>query len=721
MKTIFKKPVALIMGMLLAVAAVFGGSTVNALAQETIEHSKTIEGSGDDYTLKLTVTGKDKKDAGSTATTANGHADIVLVLDRTNSMTSSLGNTTRIQALKTAATEFVSGLTEDSLSNISVVSFGMTSTSGNTPVTIEQGWTSISSSTKTNINNKIEGLTLHNDDYSYDTTYYPGLSKANDLLSDVSGTGNNKYVIFFSDGENSDSSFGYNLSAMASTVKSKATVFTLGIPVPDPFGGMFGGSDTDPADLVNMASGSDKYFSVNNVSAMNTAFTQALQTIKTETTVNSTPMTNVTITDVLSEYVELRGDVSVSGNTGNVTAQSVNGKNVSVTLDSVPEGETVTVSIPVKPSQAARDAADAAGSSESRFKTNAGATLKVNYGSDEQTFAYGEEPEIVLTGAQQDTPHSDIYFKLKKTLEVKAGDKKAPNAVFEFTAVSEDATAPAISIEDVAFTSEDEPDANNRITKEVNVYLPAAHAFTKAGTYVYTIAETPDTYTGEGSMTYDGEKYTLTVKVCETADGMTYDDGNGTHITLVKNSEGNKTDCIEFNNEYDKDVEVTKLIVSKTVAGEHANKNREFDYSITFTDPGNAKDVKPAKEDESIEYGAPYSFKLSDGEQIEFTLPVGTKYTIVETGAQDYEAKVVITSGETQSNDSAANGASLTVSDVTVVKGENKADFTNTYVDNPLTGIMNGKGPLLIIIPAAIGAVVLLAFVNKKRAEKQNR
>ncbi|GEM_PF-4572535 len=721
MKNIFTKGFAAAVGVMTAAASVFGMGTASTYAAENIAHTKSIEGSGDDYTLKLTVTGKDKKDESTITTTTNGHADILLVLDRTGSMSSSLGDGTRLQALQTAAKSFVSGLKDDEASNISVVTFGMTDNEGKTPVDVAQGWTTVSSVSKANINNIINGMTLHNPNNAYNTTYYPGLSKADEQLTQVSNTGNNKYVIFFSDGENSDSSYGYNLSGMATTVKSKATVFTLGIPVADPWGGMFGGSaSTDPADLKNMASSADKYYSINDANAMSNAFTQALQVIKEETTITSTPMTNVTITDVLSDYVEQNGDITVSGNSGKVTAQSVNGKNISVTLDTIPDGETVTVSIPVKPSQAAKDAADAAGNTDSTFKTNKGATLKFFYKAQEQNLDYAEEPQITLTGTQHNDPAtkpSDISFKLSKVLEVKAGDKTVPDATFKFTAVSNDADAPAITIDDVTFTSADTLNSENKVSKEISFALPEAAAFTKAGTYTYTITETADTYTGDGFMTYDDASYTLTVKVCETAQGMTYDDGNGTHIVLA-NADGDKVSGLEFNNEYDKDVEETTLVVSKTVEGDHANKNQEFEYTISFTDPGNAKDVKPARGTESIEFGTDYTFKLKDGETAEFSLPVGTKYTIVETGADSYEAKAVITCGDTQDTKSAGVGADLTVSDVTAVNGVNKADFTNTYVDNPLTGLANGKGPLFIIIPIAAGAVVLLAVANKRRARR---
>lgn len=709
MKGFFKKITAAALGLVMTATAAAGGA-VSTYAADTVEHTKTIEGSGDSYTLKLNVTGKDKKDESTSTTTTNGHADVLLVLDVTSSMSNTMSDgKTRLSAVQSAATQFVSGLNDDASSNIALITWGLTSNSGNTPIWTNQDWTGVSAASKASLNNTINGLTLHNDNYSYDTTYAPVLNEAATLLdsSKVSSDGNNKYVIFFSDGDASDSQT--TIATAANKIKTNATVFTVGLPA------TYWYQSTDKIESV--ATDSSKYYEVSNVNDMISAFNGALETIKTETKVSSTPMTNVTINDVLSQYVELNGDISVSGNSGNVTAQSVNGKSISVSLDKLPEGETVTLSIPVKPSQAAKDAADAAGDTDSTFATNDSATLSYSYDGDVQEVAYAETPQITLKGTKQDdkpVQQSDISFDLVKNLEVKAGDKVVPDAAFKFSAETTVANAPAISIDDVTFTSADTLDSDNKASKSVSFTLPAASEFPAEGTYEYVISEVPDTYDGDGFMTYDSESYKLSVKVCETAEGLTYDDGNGTHITLAKASDGSKVEKLEFNNEYDKDVESTALTVSKTVAGEHANKNLEFEYTISFTDPGNAKDVTPAINGEAIQYGEDYTFKLKDGEKAEFTLPVGTKYTIVEKGTDSYEAKCIVTTGDIQDTKSAGVGAELTVSDVTAVKGENKADFTNTYVDNPLTGITNGRGPILIIIPAAIAAAVLL-FVEKRR------
>ena len=721
MKGIFKKMTAAVIGSAITATAAMGGA-VSTFAADNIEYTKTIEGSGDDYMLKLSVTGKDKTEESTNTVTTNGHADIVLVIDETYSMTAALGSTTRMAAVKEAAKSFVNGLSDDSYSNISLVIYQCYDTqSRQTPVTTKVDWVAADASGKSAVSNAINNLSPQNQTYGYDTVYTPALQHTSSVLDEakVKNDGNNKYVIFFSDGDNSDSGLGLNVSNAAAQVKSKATVFSLGIPVADPWGGMFGGSAyTDPEDLKNIASSTDKYHSITDASAMSSAFNSALTTIKTETVVTKTPMSNVTISDKLSQYVEQNGAATLTASDGSSVNAAINGTSATINGD-LKDGVTYTLNIPVKPSQAAKDAANAASTDTSTFKTNDGATLTYSYGSDTQTLDYTELPEITLTKEATDDPvttdPSDVSFTLTKTLTVNSADKRVPNAAFEFTAEADKANAPAITIGDAAFSESDTIDNDKKVSKDVSFSVPAAADFPAADTYVYTIKETQDTYTGEGDMTYDTTEYKLTVKVCETAGGLTYDDADGGHMTLVKaGDEAKKLDTIEFNNQYSKEVKTAKLEVSKTVEGEHANKDQSFDFTVNFTDPGNVGDVKPVKDGEDIEYGEDCTFTLKDGESVTFTVPIGTTYTVTESGTDSYEASARVTSADTQSDSKAKVGEELKVS-AEAVDGENKAAFTNTYVDSPLTGITNGRGPLFIIIPAAAGAVALMAFARKRR------
>ena len=120
-----KKQVSRLLSVLMALTLLVGLMPA-ALAADTVPtHHKSISGSGDAYTLTLNVTGKDKVSSSSSTTTTNGHADIVLVIDVTSSMKSTMSDgTTRLSAIQSAVKQFVSGLKNDSDSHITLITFG---------------------------------------------------------------------------------------------------------------------------------------------------------------------------------------------------------------------------------------------------------------------------------------------------------------------------------------------------------------------------------------------------------------------------------------------------------------------------------------------------------------------------------------------------------------------------------------------------------------------
>lgn len=372
-------------------------------ATETVpEHVKAISPEGevaDQYTITLTVTGKDREVSSTSTTVKSSHADIVLVLDRTYSMSATMEDgETRFAAMQKAASQFISGLKEDSSSHISLITFQCyDSNSRTTPVAVDQNWVSILGTSKKNLQNTISSLTLKEQTYGYDTFYGPPLSQAENLLdsSTVKNNDSNKYVVFFSDGQSSDT-----YDSVLTSVKEKATVFSIGVE-PKYFY-----ETTDRIKAV--ATDESKFFEVKDTDSFVDAFDSALQVITEETSVSSEPMQNVTISDTLSGYVEKAGDITVKDSKGkNISfTDNSSGKTVEVTLNSVADGETVTLSIPVKPSQKAKDEANAADSEISRFAANDSATLSYSYGSEKKTVSYGQKPEILV---KRSLTHSLAY------------------------------------------------------------------------------------------------------------------------------------------------------------------------------------------------------------------------------------------------------------------------------------------------------------------------
>ncbi|MFY9902933.1 MAG: SpaA isopeptide-forming pilin-related protein [Trichococcus sp.] len=132
---------------------------------------------------------------GITGTPPSKPVDIILVLDRSASMT--LNNSTRLASLKTAANAFTDIVLGDGTTNnrISVVSFGGANTGNGSlnDATVNQAFTSNTNTVK----NTISNITVNNS-YQYTNTE-AGLARAGQQLSNARAEAE-KVIILFSDG-----------------------------------------------------------------------------------------------------------------------------------------------------------------------------------------------------------------------------------------------------------------------------------------------------------------------------------------------------------------------------------------------------------------------------------------------------------------------------------------------------------------------------------------
>ncbi|MBQ8469495.1 MAG: InlB B-repeat-containing protein [Clostridia bacterium] len=134
------------------------------------------------------------------------------------------------------------------------------------------------------------------------------------------------------------------------------------------------------------------------------AFNSALQTIIEETKTNTekTPMTNVVIEDVLSDYVVLDGsNVAVTSDDASevvkFTVNEASDNKVKVTIDELKDGNTYTLQFNVKPSDKAKEEANGANAADvTKFDANRNATLSYNYGSETVNGTYAEKPQIAV-------------------------------------------------------------------------------------------------------------------------------------------------------------------------------------------------------------------------------------------------------------------------------------------------------------------------------------
>ena len=423
------------------------------------EHHKTIAkktGDNDTYTLNLNVTGK----RSSTSQTVSQPVDIALVLDVSGSMSETMGETTKLAALKKAAKEFLTNTTNKNAAiadngnkiRVSLVKFA--SDKSNRVGNDMHWWNGNYTQIVSNLTDDMNALSASVDALQAGgaTRADYGLEKANAVLAGARANAK-KVVVFFTDGEpNSHSGFDDGVADAAvknaKTLKdSGTTIYSVGVfskADPSDTSGNFNAymnavssnypKATTYRNLGTRVDGGNYYMIASNSEGLSKVFDNIQQTI---TSTNG--YTGVTIQDTLSEYAEFADadpakTAKVVTNDGtDVTAQwniKVNGKTITASpksTDPLPDGVTYTLQFDIKPTQKAYDDyaanknarkdgyngvigsadSDAAGNATSAgkpgFHTNDSACLA--YSGDGETHAcsdapYTEQPvDQVKTGA----------------------------------------------------------------------------------------------------------------------------------------------------------------------------------------------------------------------------------------------------------------------------------------------------------------------------------
>ena len=301
--------------------------------------------------------------------------------------------------------------------------------------------------------------------------------------------------------------------------------------------------------------------------------------------------------------------------------------------------------------------------------------------------------------------------------------------------------------------------------------------FPHGGVYTYTIAEVipGTTALGNGFMTYSQAEYTMDVYVANP--NTTENPTNDLKVTYVqftktKNDDGTAPENnavkapLVFTNTFNKAV---PFQITKTTAGDYANLDQEFTYHLTIaaapgitsatyygmiTDStGTVLDIVTASTGTAVDFtlknGQYLVFKNEDGVTFESSsydltaLPVGTTYTLDETGTADYTASVTVKQADSTLGSASANAGKTVIigsanSDTTysaevlkspiailddAVDGNdtdiiNSAAWLNTYksITTPPTGIVMDNLPFIMLILIAVGGFVgYLVIKSKKR------
>lgn len=426
------------------------------------KHHKTIakkNGANDTYTLNLNVTGK----RSSTSQTVSQPVDIALVLDVSGSMSKTMGETTKLAALKKAAKEFLTNTANKNAAiadngnkiRVSLVKFASTKrdTTGNDRYNSWDGkhnYTQIVNNLTDNMNTLSASVDALQAGGATRADY--GLEKANAVLAGARANAK-KVVVFFTDGEPSSYS-GFDDGVANTAVKnaktlkdSGTTIYSVGVfskADPSDTSGKFNAymnavssnypNATTYRNLGTKVDGGNYYMIASNSEGLSKVFEDIQQTI---TTTNG--YTGVTIQDTLSEYADFadadpaKTAKVVTDDDTDVTAQwniTVNGRTITASpknADPLPDGVTYTLQFDIKPTQkayddyaankndgqdgynnvigsAGSDAADNATSAgKPGFYTNDSACLA--YSGDGETHACGDTPYVeqpvdqVKTGA----------------------------------------------------------------------------------------------------------------------------------------------------------------------------------------------------------------------------------------------------------------------------------------------------------------------------------
>lgn len=426
------------------------------------KHHKTIakkNGANDTYTLNLNVTGK----RSSTSQTVSQPVDIALVLDVSGSMSKTMGETTKLAALKKAAKEFLTNIANKNAAiadngnkiRVSLVKFASTKrdTTGNDRYNSWDGkhnYTQIVNNLTDNMNTLSASVDALQAGGATRADY--GLEKANAVLAGARANAK-KVVVFFTDGEPSSYS-GFDDGVANTAVKnaktlkdSGTTIYSVGVfskADPSDTSGKFNAymnavssnypNATTYRNLGTKVDGGNYYMIASNSEGLSKVFEDIQQTI---TTTNG--YTGVTIQDTLSEYADFadadpaKTAKVVTDDDTDVTAQwniTVNGRTITASpknADPLPDGVTYTLQFDIKPTQkayddyaankndgqdgynnvigsAGSDAADNATSAgKPGFYTNDSACLA--YSGDGETHACGDTPYVeqpvdqVKTGA----------------------------------------------------------------------------------------------------------------------------------------------------------------------------------------------------------------------------------------------------------------------------------------------------------------------------------
>ena len=356
------------------------------------------------------------------------------------------------------------------------------------------------------------------------------------------------------------------------------------------------------------------------------------------------------------------------------------------------------------------------------------------------------------------TPENDVSFTFDKINAPAGMDKK---------------DMPTISVANVKFDA-GKDEIKDTTAKDIKVLRKQSNNFLASfktamdastnmttGEYVYTVKSTSTVTKAKTNDAFTESKaeYKLNIFVAQDTNGKLYIKGlsiintktdagaDNTDGTKVNGNPGSTTGGIasnfsglKFVNEY---VAKAGSVVESTdptkpdpedpstyafkVTNKVVNKKDQagnFEYTMTVTKP---EGITTA--DDSYVYFVDGAMKTGTyGAAVTFTLPAdknmmirscyaGSKVTVDQKGVANWTATAkTMFNGSADSNTlTAAVGKNLKVEGKTLGQKENKVDYTNSYKDIAVTGIIVNNFPFIIMIAIAVVAFAGIVAMNSKK------
>lgn len=149
-----------------------------------------------------------------------------------------------------------------------------------------------------------------------------------------------------------------------------------------------------------------------------------------------------------------------------------------------------------------------------------------------------------------------------------------------------------------------------------------------------------------------------------------------------------------------------------------------FDYTMTVTKPSGIATTDNTYvyyvngKQETGTYGAEVTFTLPDTKSMMIkSCYAGSKVTVEQKGVANWTAtaKTMFNGKADSSTLTAAVGKNLKVENKTLGQKENKVDYTNTYKEITVTGIIVNNFPFIIMIAIAVVAFAGIVAMNSKK------